>query len=142
MFDASIDEIDSFTCRQDLWTGKEEFVVRLTRENDGSQFEDRGTVKGQVIDGVSGFGGKLSGRLLENNSVFLEGQGGTVDFVLVATQTGPDHYRCFRRFKVKEQTKLWGTEVSPGTYFITTEDQLLEDADEPPAELRRPLARS
>ena len=46
MYDPSINEIDSFTYRQDLWTGKEEFVVRPTRENDGSQFEDRGTVKG------------------------------------------------------------------------------------------------
>ena len=141
MFDASINEIDSFTCRQDLWTGEEEFAVRLTRENDGSQFEDRGAVKGKVIDGASGFGGKLTGRLLQNNGVFLEGKGGSVDFVLVATQTGPDHFRCFRRFEVKAKTKLWGTEVSPGTCFITTEDQLLEDADEPPAELLTPLAR-
>jgi hypothetical protein len=30
---------------------------------------------------------------------------------------------------------LWGTQVRPGTYYVTTEDQLLSQADEPPPEL-------
>jgi hypothetical protein len=64
---------------------------------------------------------ELTGGLTKNNSVFLEGKGGSADFVLVATQTGKDHYRCFRRFEVKQRMKLWGTDVPPGTYFATTE---------------------
>ena len=40
------------------------------------------------MNGVSGFGGRLEGRLLQSNGVFLEGEGGAADFILVATQTG------------------------------------------------------
>jgi hypothetical protein len=36
---------------------------------------------------------------------------------------------------------FWGIDFHPGAYFFTTEDQLLESADQPPAELRSPLAR-
>ena len=94
-----------------------------------------------MINGDLGFRGQLEGCLLQNNGVFLEGKGGTAEFIMVATQTGPDHYRCFRRFKVKQPMKLWGTEVPPGTYFATTEDQLMHSADQPPAELKAPLTR-
>jgi hypothetical protein len=93
-----------------------------------------------VINGGSGFGGRLNGRLLQNNGVFLEGKGDTADIIMVATRTGPQRYRCFRRFEVKQPTKLWGTQAAPGTYFATTEDQLLRSADKPPGEIKAPLA--
>lgn len=142
MFDASMAEIDAFTTRQDLWIGEGQFVVRLTRDHDGetSRFEDRGAVDAHgLIKGTSGFGGALTGTLLPNNGVFLEGKGGDVDFVLVATQTGKDHYRCFRRFEAHRPVELWGTRVAAGTYYITTEDQIVETADQPPADVREPL---
>jgi hypothetical protein len=60
--------------------------------------------------------------------------------MLVATQTGPDHYRCFRKFEFKEPMNLWGIETRPGTYFLTTEDQVLQSADQPPPELKAPLS--
>jgi hypothetical protein len=31
LFNASLVEIDAFTCRQDLWVDKHEFAVRLTQ---------------------------------------------------------------------------------------------------------------
>ena len=144
MFGAAMDEIDAFTTRQDLWIGEGQFVVRLTRDRDGetSRFEDRGAVDAYgLIQGASGFGGGLFGALLPNNSVFLEGRGGDADFVLVATQTGKDHYRCFRRFEVHRPIALWGTRVAAGTYYVTTEDQIIETADQPPADVRIPLGR-
>lgn len=82
----------------------------------------------------------MSGHLLKNNGVFLEGNGGSAETMLVATQTGPDHFRCFRHFEVHEPINLWGTDVVPGSYYVTTEDQLLNQADEPPSELRQPLS--
>ena len=87
LFNASQIEIDKFTCRQDLWVGEGQFVVRLTRLNQNSrlQYEDRGSVDGHgVINGDSGFTGQLEGRLLQNNGVFLEGKGGTAEFIMVA----------------------------------------------------------
>lgn len=142
MFDVAMKEIDSFTSRQDLWIGEGQFVVRLTRQvgNGPSVFEDRGAVDAHGrIKGSTGFGGGLTGTMFPNNSVFLEGKGGSVDFVLVATQTGSDHYRCFRRFEAHEPVELWGTQVPAGTYYITTEDQIVEQADQPPEDVRRPL---
>ena len=141
MFNAAMGEIDAFTTRQDLWIGEGQFVVRLTRDGDGgSAYEDRGAVDASGrIAGGTGFGGRLTGALLVNNGVFLEGKGGSVDFVLVATQTGPDHYRCFRRFDAHRPVVLWGTQVPAGTYYIITEDQLLDQADQPPADVRAPL---
>lgn len=115
---------------------------RLTRLGSGAdaQYEDRGVVAGGAsINGRSGFGGELNGRMMKNNAVFFEGKGGSVDYVLVATQTAPDHYRCFRQFHVKQPIALWGTRVTSGTYFVTTEDQLMGVADEPPSELRTAL---
>jgi hypothetical protein len=76
----------------------DQFVVRLTRLGNGAggQYEDRGAVtNGSSINGRSGFGGELSGRLMKNNGVFLEGKGGSADFVMIATQTGPDHTVAF-----------------------------------------------
>lgn len=143
MWDAEVKQIDAFTCRQDLWADADQFVVRLTRlsnNGNGAKYEDRGAVTdGVVIRGRSGFGGTLLGHMMKNNTVFLQGTGGVADYVLTATQTAPDHYRCFRQFQVKEPIALWGTQVMPGTYYITTEDQLQHEADEPPAELRTPL---
>jgi hypothetical protein len=124
--------------------GEGQFVVRLSPigVKNAAPYEDRGSVEGHgVIKGVSGFGGHLQGRLFQNNSVFLEGKGGACDFILVATQTGPIHYRCLRRLEFKQPMNLWGIEVHPGTYFFTTEDQVLESADQPPAELRKPLTQ-
>lgn len=135
LFDGLMQQIDAFTSRQDLWITPDQFVVRLTRSGDNNYppYEDRGAVKGGArIAGPSGFGGTLAGALLKNNGVFLDGVGGSADTILVATQTGPDHFRCFRRFEVREPISLWGTEVEPGTYYATTEDQLLSQADEPP----------
>ena len=91
------------------------------------------------IKGTSWFGATLTGKLMKSNATFLEGKGESADFIMVATQTGPKHYRCFRRFNIKKPGKLWGTQVSPGTYFVTTEDQMIQGADEPPAELRTAL---
>ena len=144
LFDERMQEIDRFTCRQDLLIGPEEFVVRLTRLDaagrDG-RYEDRGSLyDSTVIQGVTGFGGRLDGRLLKNGGVFLEGKGGDVDFILVATPTGPDHFRCFRRFEVKQPTIVWGKRVNAGTYFATTEDQLIEVAPQAPAEVLEPLS--
>ena len=142
LFNGAMAEIGKLSCRQDLWVGEGQFAVRLVPigESNSSPYEDRGSVAGHgVIKGVSGFGGQLEGRLLENNGIFLEGKGGAADFILVATQTGPDHYRCFRRFEFKQPMNFWGLEIRPGTYFMTTEDQLLQSADQPPAELRAPL---
>lgn len=56
-----------------------------------------------------------------------------------ATQTGKDHYRCFRRFEAHRPVALWGTRVAAGTYYVTTEDQIVETADQPPADVREPL---
>jgi hypothetical protein len=36
---------------------------------------------------------------------------------------------------------FWGIDFKVGTYFFTTEDQLLSGADQPPAELKTPLVR-
>jgi len=141
LFDSAMQEIDKFTCRQDLWISEKQFALRLTRQDDpSSPYEDRGDVdQGHRIKGVSGFGGVLGGALTENNGVFLEGTGGSADFILVATQTGEKHFRCFRRFIAHQSGKIWGTEVTAGTYFATTEDQLLETSIEPPAEMRQAL---
>ena len=144
LFNDAMVEIGKLSCRQDLWVGEGQFVVRLAPlgVKNASPYEDRGSVGGHgVIKGVSGFGGRLEGRLFENNGVFLEGKGGAADFILVATQTGPDHYRCLRRLEFKQPMNLWGIEVRPGTYFFTTEDQVLESAHQPPAELRAPLTQ-
>lgn len=144
MFNATMEEIDTFTCRQDLWVNADQFAVRLTRKGDSehSPYEDRGAVtNGSTIVGRSGFGGILNGQMLKNNGVFLDGKGGSADTMLVATQTGPDHFRCFRRFDVHEPISLWGTSVTPGIYYVTTEDQLISQADEPPPEMRQPLRK-
>lgn len=141
LYDGSMKEIDTFTCKQDLWVG-EQFVVRLTRDNQGdvSTFEDRGALDANgAIKGDSGFGGGLTGTFLPNNTGFLEGKGGSVDFLMISTRTGAEHYRCFRRFEAHRPVKLWGTDVPAGTYYITTEDQLLESAEQPPADVRQPL---
>lgn len=143
LWDGEMGEVDSFSIRQDLWVGPDTFVIRLTREVDGRQvrYEDRGAVDGRGhIAGPSGYGGRLDGQLMRNGSVFLHGTGGQADFLMVATQTAPDRYRCFRRLEVREPTRVFGTEVGPGLYFATTDDQLVESADEPPADLREPLA--
>lgn len=116
--------------------------MRITRDKGGSktQHEDRGKVGSHgEISGLTGFGGQLAGQLLKNNGVFLHGTGGESDFLMVATQTAPDHYRCFRRFEVKQPADVFGTEVKPGLYFVTTEDQLVESSDEPPDDVRAPL---
>lgn len=143
MYDDSGKQVDAFTCRQDLWVGVEDkqFVVRLTRKDDaGAQYEERAALDDAFgIKGNGWFGGTLDGKLTKSNAFFLEGKGDSTDFMLVATQTGPKHYRCFRRFHVKQPGKLWGTQVSPGTYYVTTEDQMLEGSEQPPAELRTPL---
>lgn len=34
MFNGSMEQIDAFTCRQDLWISSDQFVVRLTRKGD------------------------------------------------------------------------------------------------------------
>lgn len=144
LFNDDMVEIAKFSCRQDLWVGEGQFVVRLTPlgENNYPPYEDRGAVDGRgVINGVSGFGGRLKGRLLQNNGVFLQGKGGVADYILVATQTGPDHFRCYRNFEFHEPMNFWGIAFRPGTYFFTTEDQLLRSVDQPPAELRTPLVR-
>ena len=144
LFNDAMIEIAKLSCRQDLWVGEGQFVVRLAPlgENNYPSYEDRGAVDGRgVINGVSGFGGRLKGRLLHNNGVFLEGKGGAADYILVATQTGPDHYRCYRNFEFHQAMNFWGIDFRPGTYFFTTEDQVLESADQPPAELRKPLTQ-
>ena len=136
-------EIAKLSCRQDLWVGEGQFAVRLTPlgKNNYPPYEDRGAVNARgVINGTSGFGGRLKGRLLQNNGVFLQGSGGVADYILVATQTGPDHFRCYRNFEFHQAMNFWGIDFRPGTYFFTTEDQLLQSADQPPAELRTPLA--
>ena len=72
LFNDAMVEIGKLTCRQDLWVGEGQFAVRLTPlgENNSSPYEDRGSVDGHgVINGVSGFGGRLEGRLLQNNGV-------------------------------------------------------------------------
>ncbi|MBC7801081.1 MAG: hypothetical protein H7Z10_10700, partial [Gemmatimonadaceae bacterium] len=49
---------------QDLWVGPDTFVVRLTRDRDGTpvRYEDRGAVDGQGhIAGPSGYGGTIDG---------------------------------------------------------------------------------
>ena len=142
MYDGSMNQIDAFTCKQDLWMGEGKFVVRLTRDDAGglTNFEDRGDMDAHgAINGDSGFGGKLTGQAFPNNTAFLEGKGGSVDFIMLATRTGAEHYRCFRRFEAHKPVKLWGTDVRAGTYYITTEDQLHESADTPPDCVRRPL---
>ena len=144
LFNDDMVEIAKLSCRQDLWVGEGQFAVRLTPlgENKYPPYEDRGAVDGRgVINGVSGFGGRLKGRVLQNNGVFLQGKGGAADYILVATQTGPDHFRCYRNFEFHEPMNFWGIDFRPGTYFFTTEDQLLQSADQPPAELRTPLVR-
>lgn len=140
LFDSSMREIDAWTCRQDLWITDKQFAVRLTRPDSASPpYEDRGEVSGgATINGTSGFGGKLTGVLLKNNGTFLDGRGGSADTLMVATQTGEDHYRCFRKFEVREPISLWGTDVAPGTYYATTEDQITNTSDEPPADMRAP----
>ena len=88
----------------DLWVSPDTFVVRLTRDWDGQQvhYEDRGAVDGRGhIAGPSGYGGRIDGHFMKNGSVFLHATGGEADFVMVATQTAPDHYRCFRRLEVR-----------------------------------------
>jgi hypothetical protein len=138
-------EVGKVTLRQDLWVGEGQFAVRLTPlgKNNSSPYEDRGSIDGHgAINGVSGFGGRLEGRFLPNNRVFLEGKGGAADFIMVATPTGPDHYRCFRKLEFKQPMNFWGiAEVRPGTYFFTSEDQVLQSADQPPAEMKVPLVR-
>ena len=144
LFNDAMVEIAKLSCRQDLWVGEGQFVVRLTPlgEKNYSPYEDRGAVDGRgVINGVSGFGGRLKGRLLQNNGVFLEGKGGAADYILVATQTGPDHFRCYRNFEFHQAMNFWGIDFRPGIYFFTTEDQLIQSADQPPAELKAPLVR-
>ena len=143
LWDGGMNEIDSFPIRQDLWVGPDTFVVRLTRDRDGTpvRYEDRGAVDGHGhIAGPSGYGGTIDGQLMKNGSVFLHATGGEADFVMLATQTGPDRYRCFRRLDVKEPTRVFGTDVGAGVYYVTTEDQLVASADEPPADVREPLA--
>jgi hypothetical protein len=87
MFDADVKQIDAFTCRQDLWTSTHQFVVRLRRLGHGAgpDYEDRGALtNGASINGRSGFGGELRGHVMKNNAVFLEGTGGSADYVMVA----------------------------------------------------------
>jgi hypothetical protein len=144
LFNDAMVEIATLSCRQDLWVGEGQFAVRLTPlgEHNYAPYEDRGSVDERgVITGVSGFGGPLKGRLLQNNGVFLESKGGAADYILVATQTGPDHYRCYRNFEFHQSLNFWGVDFRPGIYFFTTEDQLLQSADQPPAELKTPLVR-
>jgi hypothetical protein len=144
LFNDDNTEIATLSCRQDLWVGEGQFVVRLTPlgDNNYTPYEDRGDVDARgIITGVSGFGGKLRGRVLQNNGVFLKGTGGAADYILVATQTGPDHFRCYRTFDFHQSMNFWGIDFHPGTYFFTTEDQVLESADQPPPELRTPIAR-
>jgi hypothetical protein len=145
MFNDDMVEIAAFSCRQDLWVGEGQFAVRLTPlKKDGKDYapyEDRGDVdKRGVITGVSGMGGKLKGRLLQNNGVFLQGKGGAADYLLVATQTGPEHYRCYRQFEFHQSMTFWGIDFHPGAYFFTTEDQIIEQSDQPPPEMRTPAA--
>ena len=103
-------------------------------------YEDRGARRGEhLFEGASGFGGKFSVQTLENGGFFSQGVGGDVEFIMVAALTGPDHARCFRKFEVMKPTVLWGKSVGVGTYFATTEDQLVKTAQEAPAELMRPL---
>ena len=143
MFDAHFRQVDTFTCRQELFITPDSFLLRLTRltgSSKGAQYQAQGTVKdGEIVDGSSGFGGALKGGLLANGGVFLEGSGGDADFILTATPTGPDHQRCFRRFVAHGPTALWGTDVTAGTYFATTEDQWISSAAEAPAALLEPL---
>ena len=144
LFDDGNEEIGKLSCRQELWVGDGTFVVRLIPlgKNNYAPYEDRGAVdKRGVITGTSGMGGKLKGRLLQNNGVFLQGKGGAADYILVATQTGPDHFRCYRTFDFHQAMNFWGIDFKVGTYFFTTEDQLLQSADQPPAELKAPLVR-
>jgi hypothetical protein len=59
-FNDAMVEIGKLSCRQDLWVGEGQFVVRLTPigMKNASPYEDRGSVDGHgVINGVSGFGG-------------------------------------------------------------------------------------
>ena len=140
LFDESMTEIDAFTCRQDTFAGADEFFVRLTRKDDGAVYEDRGARRSEhLFEGASGFGGKFSVHTLENGGFFSQGVGGDVEFIMVAALTGPDHARYFRKFEVMKPTVLWGKSVGVGTYFATTEDQLVKTAKVAPAELMRPL---
>ncbi len=131
---------------QDLYVGPDEFIVRVTREMDGStaRYEDRGTMDASgAIIGKTGFGGKLNGKLLKDSfGVLLQGVGGDVDFILGAVVVTPTHNRCFRRFEVRTPTVIFGTKVNPGTYFTTSNDYLISSADDKPAELQQPLAQS
>ena len=143
LFDKRMIEIDAFTCRQDTFAGPDDFFVRLTREDNGAMYEDRGTRRDHnLFEGTSGFGGRFSVHILENGGFFSQGVGGDIDFIMVAALTGPDHARCFRKFEVRKPTVLWGKSVDVGTYFATTEDQLVKTAPKAPAELTRPLPAS
>lgn len=128
---------------QDLYVGPEEFIVRVSRQMDGStaRYEDRGKMDASgTITGTTGFGGKLSGRLLKDNfGVLLQGNGGDVDFILGAVVVTPTHNRCFRRFEVHTTTVIFGTKVNPGTYFTTSNDYLIRSSDNMPDELQKPL---
>ena len=142
LYDERMNAVDAFDLRQDLLADESVFAVRLTRETlfgKKAQYEDRGSVnETKAVTGTSGFGGQLSGQLLPNGSLFLRGDGGDASFVLVATKTADDHYRCFRRIEVRKAT-TFGTELTPGLYFMTTEDFLEESADKPPPEMKAPL---
>ena len=140
LFDSHMTEVDAFTCRQDTFAGADEFFVRLTREDNGALYEDRGKRRdGHYFEGTNGFGGDFVVHTLENGGFYSKGAGESVDFIMVAALTGPDHARCFRKFEVKAPMTLWGASVEAGTYYATTEDQLVETAAQPPAELTRPL---
>jgi hypothetical protein len=91
----------------------EPHVTELYRKpNVINLYEDRGSIDGHgVISGGSGFGAKdISCR----TRVFRAGRGGTAEFIMVATQTGPNHYRCLRKIAVTQPTKF--SRVPPGTY--------------------------
>ena len=140
MFDDAMKEIDRFTCRQDLFVGPEDFIVRIARTDGKGSYEDRGVMRNPHFgEGTNGFGGKFTIHLMENGAIFNQGTGGVVNFIMTATPTGPDHIRCFRHFEVSRPMKLWGKQVDAGTYYVTTEDQLLETAEEAPDEFIRPL---
>ncbi len=142
LFDDRMQEIDAFSCRQDVYAAPDQFFVRLTRTDGKGVYEDRGAMKdATTAEGKSGFGGRFTARVFQNGALFTQGTGGDADFIMLATPTGPDHVRCFRRFEVGQPTTLWGKQVEAGIYFCTTEDQMVETRPKPPAELMEPLVQ-
>lgn len=116
LWDGGMNEVGSFAIRQDFWVSPDTFVVRLTRGHRRQPGPLRGPRRGRRPRAHRRPVGlwRPDRRAVDEERQRLRPRDRRrADFVMVATQTAPDYYRCFRRLEVKKPTRVFGTEVGP-----------------------------